>query len=79
MNKRNHSILFPYLMTLLGDCFPAKSTGGTINDALFQPKYEDEVYKLLLLLIDQFGQYWWVGGLACGVRSDTRILKELGP
>ena len=43
-----------------------------------KPKYENEVYKLLLL-IDQLGQYRWVGGLACGVRSDTRILKELGP
>ena len=45
---------------------------------LFQPKYEDEVYKLLLL-INLLGQYFCVGGLACGVRSDTQILKEVGP
>ena len=57
---------------------PVGSTSGTINDVLFQPNHEDEVYKLLLL-IDQLGQYWWVGGLACCVRSDTRILKEIGP
>ena len=48
------------------------------GQVLFQPKYEDEIHKLLLL-IDQFGQYHWVGGLACSVRSDTRILKEIGP
>ena len=78
LNKHNHTPLFPYLVTLIGDCFPVGSTGGTINNVLFQPKYEDKVHKLLLL-IDQLGQYCWVGGLACGVRSDTRILKELGP
>ena len=78
LNKRNHSTPFPYLVTLIGDCFPSGSTSGTMKDVLFQPKYEDEVY-MLLLLIDQLGQYRWVGGLVCGVRSDTHILKELGP
>ena len=42
------------------------------------PKYAGEVFKLLLL-VDHLGQYRWVGGLACGVRSDTRILKEYDP
>ena len=63
LNKHNHSPLFPHLLTLIQDCFPFGSTGGTINDVLFQPKYEDKVYKLLLL-IDHLAQYRWVGGLA---------------
>ena len=29
-----------------------------------QPKYEDKVYKLLLLT-DQLGQYCWVDGRVC--------------
>ena len=78
LNKHNHTPLFSYLVTLIGDCFRVGSTGGTINDVLFQPKYQDKVYKSLLL-IDKLGQYRWVGGLACGVRSDMRILRELGP
>ena len=36
------------MVTLIGDCFRVGSTGGAINDVLFQTKYEDEVYKLLL-------------------------------
>ena len=37
LNKHNHTTLFPYLVTLIGDCFLFGSTGGTINDVLFQP------------------------------------------
>ena len=70
MNKHNHSPLFPYLVTLIGDSFLVGSTGGTIKDVLLQPKYEDEVYKLLLLT-DQLGQYRWAGGLACGYFLDS--------
>ena len=54
------------------------SIGGLLNDVLHQPKYANEDFKLLLF-VDHFGQYSWVGGLACAVRSDTRILKECGP
>ena len=50
MNKHNHSPLFPYLVTPIGDGFPVGSTGGTINGVPFHSKYEDEVYKLLLLI-----------------------------
>lgn len=78
LNKWNHSPLFPYLVTLIGDTFPVGSTGGCLGDVLFQPKYADEVYKLLLL-VDHLGRFRWAGGLACGARSDTRILKECGP
>ena len=78
LNKYNHSPLYPYLVTLIGDCCPVGATSGTLNNVLFAPKYADEVYKLLLL-VDQLGQYRWVGGLACGARSDTRTLKECGP
>ena len=35
LNKHNHTPLFPYLVTLIGDCFHVGSTGGTINDVLF--------------------------------------------
>ena len=62
-NKHNRTPLFPYLVSLIGDCFPVGSTGGAIDDVLFQPMYEDEVYKLLLL-IGQLGQYRLVGRLA---------------
>ena len=78
LNDYNHCPLYPFLVTLLGDTFPVGSIGGLLNDVLHQPKYADEVFKLLLL-VDHLGQYRWVGGLACGVRSDTRILKECGP
>ena len=71
LNKYKHTRQYRYLVTLIGDCFPVGSIGDIINDVLFQPKYEDEVYKLLLL-IDDLGMYRWVGGLACGVRSTTR-------
>ena len=40
----------PYLATLIGDTFPVGSIGGILNDVLHQPKYADEVYKLLLLV-----------------------------
>ena len=33
----------------------------------------------LFLLVDQFGEYCWLGGLVCCVHSNTRILKECGP
>ena len=69
LNKHNHSPLFPYLVSLIGDSFLVGSTCGTTNDVLFQPKYEAEVYKLWLL-IDQLGQYRWVAGLACGCFPD---------
>ena len=36
-------------------------------------------FTKLLLLIDQLREYCWVGGLACSVRSDTQILKEVEP
>ena len=78
LNKYNHSLLYPYLVTLMGDCFLAGATSGMLNDVLFAPKCADEVCKLLLLVY-QLGQYRWVGGLACGARSDRRILKECGP
>ena len=78
LNKHNHSPLFPYVVTLIGDCFPVASTGGTISNVLFQPKHEDKVYKLLLF-IDHLGQYQWVGGLVCSMQSDIQIVKELGP
>ena len=78
LNDYNHCPLYPFLVTLIGDTFPVGSIGGLLNDVLHQPKYADEVFKLLLL-VDHLGQYRWVGGLACGVRSDTRILKECGP
>ena len=78
LNKYNHSLLYPYLVTVIGDCFLVEATSGRLNDVLFVPKYADEVYKLLLL-VDQLGQYRCVGGLACGARSDTRVLKGCGP
>ena len=39
-----------------------------------------DAYQLckVLLCTDQGGQCRWVGGLGCGVHSDTRILKECG-
>ena len=78
LNKHNHTPLLQSLVTLIGGSFPVGSTGGAINDVMFQPKYEHEVYNVLFL-IDQLGQYRWVGGLACCVRSNTRILTEFGP
>ena len=76
VNEYNHSPLYLYLVTLIGNTFPVGSVGGVLSDVLFQPKYAD-VFKVFLL-VDHFGQYRWVGGLACGVRRDTRILKECG-
>ena len=78
LNPHNHSPLFPYLVTCIGDTFPVGSVGGQLNDVLFQPKYADEVFKALVL-IDHLGNYRWFGGLECGARSDTRILRQWGP
>lgn len=78
LNPYNHSPLFPYLTTLLGDTFPVGSVGGQLGDVLFQPKYAGQVYKLLLLT-DQLGNYRWMGGLELGARSDTRIFQSCGP
>ena len=49
LNKYNHSPLYPYLVTLIGDCFPVGANGGTLNHVLFAPKYADEVYKFCCL------------------------------
>jgi hypothetical protein len=78
LNPYNHSPPFPYLVTTIGDTFPIASIGGQVGDVLFQPKYATTVYKALIL-IDHLGNYRWFGGLECGARSDTRILKEWGP
>jgi hypothetical protein len=78
LHPYNHSPPFPYLVTTIGDTFPVASIGGQIGDALFQPKYASTVFKALIL-IDQLGNYRWFGGLECGARSDTRILRHWGP
>ena len=46
--KHDHTTLSLCLVILIGECFIVCSTSGTINNVLFQPKYEDGVYILLL-------------------------------
>ena len=59
-----------HMVTFIGDCFHDGLAGGAINNLVFQPKYEDDVY-MPLFLADQLGEYHWVGGLACGTGRDT--------
>lgn len=46
----NHSRLFPYMVTGIGDTFPISSIGGALGDVLYQPKYAENVLKLLLIV-----------------------------
>ena len=46
----NHSNLFPYMVTGIGDTFPITTIGGVLGDVLYQPKYADNVLKLLLIV-----------------------------
>ena len=78
LNEWNHSPLHPYLVTTIGDTYPLDSHGGQLSDVLFQPKYEEDVLKILLMN-DFLGNFRWFGGISCGVRGDARIMKELGP
>ena len=65
-------------ITTIGDTHPLDSHGGQLSDVLFQPKYEEDVLKILLMN-DFLGNFRWFGGIFCGVRGDARIMKELGP
>ena len=78
LSKWNHCPLYPYLATAIGDTYPLCSYGGELSDVLYQPKYEEEVFKILLMN-DFLGNYVWFGGICCGVRADARIMKEQGP
>lgn len=78
MNEYNHSSLYPYLVTSIGDTFPICTVGGLLNDVLYQPKYAEEVVKLLVL-VDHLGLFVWVGGPTVGAMADTRIFQECGP
>ena len=78
LHRWNHSPLHPYLTTAIGDTFPLGANGGQLSDVLYQPKYEENVFKVLLMT-DFLGNYIWFGGISCGVRADARIMKELGP
>lgn len=78
LNPFNHSTLFPYCVTAIGDTFPISTIGGSLADVLYQPKYAEEVMKLLLLS-DHLGIYVWMGGPTVGTMADTTILHQCGP
>lgn len=49
-----------------------------MGDVLYQPKYAEEVYKLLLIT-DHSGLYVWMGGLTVGSMADTTFMQQCGP
>lgn len=77
-NEYNHCTLFPYFVTAIGDTFPISTIGGQLGDVLYQPKYKEEVLKLLLLT-DHSGVYVWMGGPTLGAMADTTIMTRTGP
>ena len=74
----NHCSLFPYLVTGVGDTFPIATIGGSMGDVLYQPKYAEDVFKLLLIT-SLCGIYVWLGGPTVGTMSDAMILDQCGP
>ena len=69
--------LHSYLTTAIGDTYPHGAHGGQLSKVLYQPKYEEDVFKVLLMN-DFLGNYIWFGGISCEVRANARIMKELG-
>lgn len=78
LNPYNHSTLFPYYVTCIGDTFPISTIGGSLADVLYQPKYAEEVMKLLILTY-HLGLYVWMGVPTVGTMADTTILQQCGP
>ena len=77
LDQCNHCTLFPYVVTAIGDTFPIATIGGSLEDVLYQPKYAEEVMKVLILT-DHFGVYVWLGGPTIGSMAGTTVLQQTG-
>ena len=78
LSPYNHNPHFPYFVTHYTDSMPICSMGGSLSDALFNPKYASHVYKVTLAM-DNLGNIGWICNLMPGTLADVTIWDQRGP